>query len=356
MDQTPLFQLNLMLWLTWPAPPGGVVRPIFRDDGFTLRAIGPTLKLPLEIGARADAAGISLTKSPSPDLLLEHRRRNLFLPIECKLSSFGPDAPPGNAKHPARQGAALLAAAGPYLADYFGLPGGTNWRAYLLYALGEGQEAAMQETLDILRERLQTAHVEPAAGGALGIAIRPDGIYLHPAATAVVPVASLQGATPDGVRVVELEPDEDPRPLYLIPWDPSVGVSEDEYERRAFEERVRSAVISVIGSRLDASLFMVSLDDVLKETVEVWALWRDSEAMRGFRNAVRAYVRRVLAQLRKMSVNIQMHQDTFTFSQVTPRMAQDVRRYLSSAAFRRGEIDLWSEAMQMDFSSLAEGW
>ncbi len=46
----------------------------------------------------------------------------------------------------------------------------------------------------------------------------------------------------------------------------------------------------------------------------------------------------------------------FTFVQITPQVAQTVRRYLISTAFRRGEIDLWSEAVQLDFSSLAEGW
>jgi len=33
-----------------------------------------------------------------------------------------------------------------------------------------------------------------------------------------------------------------------------------------------------------------------------------------------------------------------------------VRHYLTRVTFRRGEIDLWSEAVQLDFSSLADGW
>jgi len=355
MEQTPLFQLNLMIWLTWLVPPGEIVRPIFREDGFALRGIGQAFELPLEIRARAGAAGIPFKERPGPDLLLEHHQRRLFLPIECKVSSFGPDAPLGNRKHQACQAAALLSATGSYLADYFGLPAPVDWRAYLLYAVSGGQEAAMQATLGHLSTRLQTAHINPTPAGALGIHIRDDGVYLKPPLKANVPVTALQASPPDGVRVMELENGEDPRLLYLLPWDPSIGPA-DEYERRVLEERVRSALTSLIGSRLDAPTFEVSLNEILQAAVEVWEIWRDRQAVTGFRNAVRVYVKRILTQLRKMGVDIQIRQNTFTFAQVTPQVAQAVRRYLTSVTFRRGEVDLWSEAVQLDFSSLADGW
>ncbi len=354
MEQTPLFQLNLMIWLTWPAPPDGSIHPIFYQDGFTLRGIGPAFEMPLEIRARAGEVNIPFKERPGPDLLLDHSHRHLFLPIECKISSFGPDVPPGNKKHQARQAAALLSAVGPYLADYFGLPEPGRWSSYLLYAVGGGQEAAMRETLISLSARLRTARIEPVSSGTLGIYIKDDGVYLKPDQTASVPVTDLQTSPPDGVQVMELGSDQDPRVLYLLPWDPSIGPA-DDYERRVLEERVRSALAELIGSRLDASSFEVSLAEILQMTVEVWDLWHDRQAVTGFRNAVRAYVKQILTQLRK-KVNIRIHQNTFSFTQVTPQIAQDVRRYLTSVAFRRGRIDLWSEAVQLDFSSLAEDW
>ncbi len=355
MKQTPLFQLNLMIWLTWPAPPAGTVRPIFREDGFALRGIGPAFEMPLEIRARAGAAGIPFKERPGPDLLLDHHQRHLFLPIECKVSSFGPDVPPGHKKHQARQAAALLSATGPYLADYFGLQAAADWQAYLLYAVGGNQEVAMQATLDHLSTQLRTALIDPTPAGAFGIHLQDDGIYLRPAPTASIPVTALQSPPSGGVRVVELESGEDPHLPYLLPWDPSIGPA-DEYERRVLEERVRSALTSLIGGRLDAPTFEVSLDEVLQAAVEVWDLWRDRQAVTGFRNAVRAYVKKILAQLRKRGVEIQIRQDTFIFARITPHIVQQVRRYLTSAPFRRGEIDLWSEAVQLDFSSLADGW
>ena len=259
---------GLMLWLVWPTLPTDIVRPILREDGFDLRSIAPAFVAPLEVQARAGTAGIPFKERPSPDLLLEHSERHTLLPIECKVSSFGPDAPSGSERHQSRQAAALLSATGPYLADYFGLSAGVDWQAYLLYAVSGSQEAAMQTTLEVLSARLQTAHIDVTLAGAVGIYIAQDGIYLKPAA-ATVPITALRTSRPDGVRVVKLEDGEDPRVLYLLPWDPSIGPM-DTYERRALEERVRSAIAFLIGSRLDATSFDVSLDEVLQAAVEVW--------------------------------------------------------------------------------------
>lgn len=354
MEQSPLFQLNLLIWLTWPAPPAGILQPVFQRDGFVLRGIGPVFELSLDTRARASEADIPFRQRTGPDLMLHHEMRRLLLPIECKVSSFGPDVPPGSEKHQAQQAAALLSANGSYLADYVGLPDPSHWHAYLLYAVSGEHEAAMLTTLQNLRNQLLVAQIDPIPVGALGIYIQDDSICLKPASGCEMPVSALRTSSDESIRVMELEDGEDARLLYLLPWDPSIGQA-DEYEQRVLEERIRSALTSLIGSRLDASAFQVSMDEILQDAVEVWSVWRDREAKAGFRNAARAYVKQVLAELRR-EVHIDIHQDTFTFTQVTPQVAQLVRRYLASVAFRRGMIDLWSEAVQLDFSLLADGW
>ncbi|MBN1315821.1 MAG: hypothetical protein JXA42_10145 [Anaerolineales bacterium] len=355
MNQTPLFQLNLMLWLTWPAPSIGTLRPIFLEDGFSLRAIGPAFEMPLEVRAIAGSAGIPFQGRVGPDVLLDHKRRKIFLPIECKVSSFGPDKPAENKNHPVNQANTLLTATGFYLADYLGLPAPATWRSFLLYSVSGGQEAAMYFTLEKLIERMRVVTLDSTSASAIGIYINNDGIYLKPALSTNIPITGFQGSAPDGVRVLEIKEGQDPRLLYLLPWDPSIGPG-DEYEQRILEERVRSALTSLIGSRMDLPAFTVSLDEILQTAVEVWDTWQDRQATAGFRNAVRAYVKQILSHLRKMDVEIQIHQDTFSFLNITIEISHQVRRYLAGSAFRRGEIDLWSKAVQLDFSSLADGW
>jgi hypothetical protein len=345
---TPLFQLNLMLFLTWPAPPS-FVEPIFQREGFVLRSIAPSIGVPLDALLRVQAASLPIRPTVSPNVLLEQSDQQQLLLIECKLSSFGPES------STSQQARALLACHGSYLAERIGVTEAADWKVYLLYAVGGGQEGPMQDTIQALSQELHAARISTADGGAVGIHIRADGVYLSPDVQSNIPVQTLRQAPSDGVRVMALEEGEDPRPLYLIPLDPSIG-TDDPVERQVVEERVRQALTSLIGSRLDMPSFEVTMDEILTAVTEVWHLWQDKKAAKCFSNAVRAYVKQVLRQVRRLGAQIKPHPRHFAFSQVTPKVARDLRRYLSSATFRRGEIDLWSEGVQLDFSSLAEGW
>ncbi|MBI3760708.1 MAG: hypothetical protein HY260_02460 [Chloroflexi bacterium] len=349
-DQTPLFQLNLMIFLAWPSAPA-FVRPVLREGGFALHAIGPPIPTTLQTQARAANATppIPLTPTPSPDLLFSKAESKTLMPMECKLSSFGPEA------KQARQAAALLSCISTHLADILGLATPGNWSAMLVYAVRDGFESLMQDTLSSLTTRLNSALVETVPFGSLGIAVRSDGVYLVPEPRAALPISALMSAPTDGVRVMPLEEGEDPRPLYLVPLDPAYQ-THDDYEKRALEERVRTALASLVGSRLDQVRFEVALDDILRAAVEVWDAWADRNAKKNIRNAVRAYARQVLQQIRKLGLDINVDQDRIIFQHISPSTANEVRRYFSSAGFRQGRIDLWSEAVQLDFSSLAEGW
>jgi len=347
-EQTPLFQLNLMLFLTWPSPPS-FVEPLFYKEGFALRSIAPSIGVPLESIARAQASDLPIQNSARPDLFLEQHSQQQLLLIECKLRSFGPDS------STSRQTRALLACTGTYLAERIGVPAAMRWQGSLIYAVGGGQETQMQETLLALNQEMDVAHISTSNIGAMGILVQADGVYLSPDTQSDIPIRALQQSPATGVRVMMLEEGEDPRPLYLIPLDPSIEM-DDPFERQVLEERVRQALTSLIGSRLDMLDFKVTMEEILTAATEVWHLWEDKHATRGFRNAVRQYVKVILRQMRQRGARIESHERHFSFSQVTPEMAQNLRRYLISVAFRRGDIDLWSDAVQLDFSSLAEGW
>ena len=346
---TPLFQLNLMLFLAWPAPPS-FVSPVFRKEGFVLESIAPPLSTPLQARARAQAGGLPIGLTARPDVLLRQQDERQFLLIECKKSSFGPGS------DTSEQARALLACSGIYLAERIGLKSPEHWKDFLLYVVTGGQEPQMQATLQALALEMEENHISTSGNGAIGVHIRGDGVYLvNPDSQSAVPVDSLRSTVGKGLRVMELEEGEDPRPLYLIPLDPSVDVR-DPFERRVLEERVRQALTSLIGSRLDASRLEVTMEEIMVAVTEVWEVWEDSSARKGFRNAVRAYVREVLRRIRRLEVEVELQEQRFVFKQVTPDVARRVRRYLTSVAFRRGQIDLWTDAVQLDFGSLAEEW
>src|SRR5215213_3763670 len=90
--QDALFQLNLLIWLSWPARPG--VYPLFRDHGFELYRLSQEVDVP--VAARLAAASatppIPVSQRVSADLLLRHQARQRLITLECKVSSFGPDS------------------------------------------------------------------------------------------------------------------------------------------------------------------------------------------------------------------------------------------------------------------------
>lgn len=82
-----LFQTNLVLWMLQPSG-GPPVRPVLRDAGFSLRAIEPTLGLPIPLAGQLQARGIAFADPVSPDVMLQDANQGLVL-VECKRSLFG---------------------------------------------------------------------------------------------------------------------------------------------------------------------------------------------------------------------------------------------------------------------------
>lgn len=349
-EQTPLFQLNLMIFLSWPSS-STFVKPIFHLDDFSLYRIGPRIPTALEVRARATNAvpPVPIKLAAAPDLVLAHRSNRTLLPLECKCNSFGPDT------DQAQQANALLSDTGPYMADLFGLPQSNSWQAFLVYAVGSDKQCAMDATLGELAKRLKSARIEAVPHSSFGIAVHDDGIYLEADPDVTSPIPSLQENPAAGIKVIELEDGEDPRPLYLVPLDPSID-AQDEYGREVLNERVRSALASLIGSRLDEQDFEVGVDEVLRTAIEVWDVWDDRESKAHLRNAVTSYMREVLRQISTYGVDLFPERDRVFFRHIRRNAALDVRRYLTSVSYRQGKLDLQSAAIQLDFGNLADGW
>ena len=347
-QQTPLFQMNLMLFLSLPSSEA-FITPVFHNEGFVLHRVAPRIATPQDAIIRCQEEGLSIQQAASPEIVLRHEQRNLLVPIECKVNSFGPDSSNST------QARALLSFVCPYLADYFGLRSPDKWRSSIIYVVTGGTENQQQQTLEMLTREMRDARVNVAESGAVGIYIANDGIFLKSSDDARVPLVSLRNRSATGTRVMTLVRGEDPRPLFIIPIDPSIDM-DDPIERAILEERIRQSVAAAIASRLDNSEFEFELTEILEAVTIIWELWRGSEAAAAFANAVRSYTRTVISELRKIGVNAQLKDNRIGFSGITPELAQMVRRYFESSEFRRGEVNFWKIIGQLDFSSIDSSW
>ncbi len=337
VEQNPLFQLNLMIWLSFPMR-AGKYYPVFRTNGYELYRIASPIPLSIAVVARATTAvpPLDMVGRPSPELVLRKEDGWRLLTVECKTSSFGPDTTQ------ARQAMGLISSSGPHISSAFGLDNPERWAADMLFAVTHPQQADMESCLEVLSRRLEEARIEPTPSTSCGIEQRSDGVYLYFARPERVPFS-----VPYELRVVTLEPGEDPRPLYLIPLDPSIN-AQDEYGQRVVEERVRTALAYLIGSRLAQEQFAVTWDELMTAAIEVWPLWRDRDATRYVSERVRRYVERVLKDIAESSTaGVQVSPVGFELKGVHPAVAARIRDYLNSAGFRRGQLGFWQSGVQL---------
>jgi hypothetical protein len=146
---------------------------------------------------------------------------------------------------------------------------------------------------------------------------------------------------------------EDPRPLYLIPLDPSID-AQDDYGRRVVQERLRAAFASVVASRLHLGGFAITWDELMTEAIQVWPLWKDRNANRNLLSQTKNYVRKILAEIGRLGVTAEPTPAGFAVTRIDVASAQRIRKYLVGTAYRRGELDLWQEGVQLGFEEVGE--
>ncbi len=350
--QDALFQLNLLLWMVWPpSSPHSSVRPIFREDGFVLQSIAPALRPSIRTQLLAHESGTPIQEKALPDLLLKNQESNTMLPIECKLTGFGASS----GSREVKQANILLSVLGPELAASIGLPKPDQWQCYLYYVLEADNHNAMFETLSQLTQHLQDVHIKTNTSGTIGIEIDTDGIYLKAVPYETSPLPSLRNPVP--TCVAKLEEGDDPRPLYLIPIDPDIGLKDELYGIRVLEERVRSSVISLIGRRLDDTRFEVHEDEIMQTAIELWGYWEHEPAKSSLlRKIARPYLRELLDGLRRLGADIKYEQRIIRFRAVTPKLAAEIRSRLISRDFARQDVALWESYRQLSFDDVVEGW
>ena len=84
------------------------------------------------------------------------------------------------------------------------------------------------------------------------------------------------------------ESGNDLRPLYFIPWMPESEPQPNEYNRRAFGDRVLGAAVARVGRTAVDEDVVLNFDEILNEvTLGVFGKWRNKEAKKSLRTCVR---------------------------------------------------------------------
>lgn len=266
----PVFQLNLVLWMLQGLPDRGPVRPLLREAGLLLESIGRRLSIAPEHRPRLRELGFG-DGAPGPDVVATDLEECPAVAIECKSNSFGPES------SDARQAARILVAA-QSLPSLLGRPGGAGQVAYVTQY---GDHERLADALVVLRERLAEAGLRCAVCWTLGLVRVPEGLAIA-RSERLAPPPTLMSLLVSPAVVLRLADDQDPRPLYLIPWDPSV---QQEPAMRKFCQdvlfaRVAQAAAARIGQTVPPA--PVSLEGrwlLTEATSGLAGRWRDRSAV-----------------------------------------------------------------------------
>ena len=268
----PVFQLNCILWMLQPLPDiASAPTPVLHNAGYRVHYIGAQLVASPDTESRLSSR-LGVKGSAAPDVIASAPDGAHWLAIECKASSFGPESSTSN------QALKILAHAAD-LSPTVVAAAGTTVAGAAVYVTRVTEAAALYQTLTKLASRLSDAGISPAPVAALGLAAGAgtgvtvqlvDGTIPGPAGAALAQVTTLiPAAAPE---------EADPRPLYILPYDPSVTQTDLERQRclQILIARGRAAAAARIGRCTDEGTLTVDGGELLESaTYGVSRYWQD---------------------------------------------------------------------------------
>lgn len=289
----PLFQLNLAIWLAQPIPKSFSIRPIFYESGFSIYSVGLLLALPPDLRLDIKKHALDCQDGAKPDLILATDSREKLCILECKRASFGVGS------STAKQSRTLMLLSGPVVSEVMAVGQQVSAQGILVYLTKTDQMIDLQKTLKELSREISVTKLKTGEYGCLGIRSNEKAILIE-YFDELKTLMNFSDASP--LEIISLEDDADPRPLYFIPYDPSVfnEQSEDEEKlcKRILFERFLSHILSKIGSSSVPSEVLFTKEEILNGvTFGIFSIWDDNDAKKHIKKLLRYFMNSLIMVL-----------------------------------------------------------
>lgn len=320
----PINQLNLMLALARDWPAHDEIRPLFREWGYSVKAVGREFSLPPPIYLSLKTS-VPLKKAVRPDLVLVSEGKGELLELECKTQSFGAEKGNSDVADSAelRQARTLLLLTHDRVAETLGLRN-TN-TGMVVYVIATGSVFLQEETLEELSSELRNHGQAPQNHWVWGLKNKEDGVYIWN--------VGLKG---EEIKVVETT-DSDWEPIRTIPFDPSID-AKDEKGILIFRELVRQTVAARVIS-IGIGQGWLDPVSVCREVIPVWDIW-DPECKKPVLGQAKKYIDSILKQAAKVGLRYRIEQSKYLIELASEREQAAVIRYFSSPRFWHGDIEV----------------
>ena len=252
----PLFQLNLVIHMTFPAPSGRqarVVQPLLHEAGYEVWCLPgkiPTPRSALQACAkRLESSPVTtnpiLKNSVKPDIVMRSYDRSRILLLELKTAGFSPNSSSNMA-----QLRTYLCLKGDYVSTFLSEAPNQDNTTLVAYFTFDGR-TEMADTMDVAALELLEFDI-PHTGnyGCITFARQADGDALVAYRRPNEPVLGTHPEMAEAVQVPIIEGiiSDDYCPLYIIPFYPGIfpDTSVASYWRNMISQRVRQSLFSIL--------------------------------------------------------------------------------------------------------------
>lgn len=274
LSSDPVFQLNTVLWAVLGHPSNSSIQPILRQAGYYLYAIERRVimpKTPSIVDALAELIDSrdSAYQPIHSDVWLKHETDSADVIIELKSHGFS-----STSSKPARQALKMLTAAhdlGPSLGEQKARSG------CVTYCTPADDAVELTNTLHGLQLALKDRLVPVSPVGVIGFSNTATGLAFTSPDSSQFP-DPLRHMLNEQPVVLTQKDNNDPMPLYFIPWIPGIEDSQHpDLQNHGYNElsaRLLVSMINAIGRvRVPLTLTMPAdklLDSATAGTFKYW--------------------------------------------------------------------------------------
>ncbi len=314
LENNPLMQLNLLLWMSLNGKESWI-NPYFNNQGYEILVIEPELPLPPRHVNILNQNNIKFIDSPKPEVILINEESKKYLIVECKNQCFNLD---DHDSRSTQQAASFLIYNAELISESFGIKA-DNYIGLLNYNFMKNDYLnEFTETLIGMQENLRDLLNEDINLPSTSYFIEKDKtLYLN-----FIDLDELNTEMnfENELKVMNLSEDNVIAPLYLIPIDSSGNT--DKYGELVFYKRLKSNFGSFLGnlnSLLENDEIVLDIEsDILENIISIWNIWDNAETKKYIRSQTRLYLNKIISKLDK---NI----DSFSYQSINDGYKMDIQ-------------------------------
>lgn len=281
----PVFQLNLLLWMTKDQPADAyVVRPLFFEHGFRLIYIEQPFPFPKSAINAINGVELPISTKPEPEILLGRTIDMRALYIEAKAESFSPTSTT------AKQARGHLLATGEVFREVFEPLNS----CLLCYVIPEGRRELMSQCLAELTAEMSSRNLSVGTSSVHGLDLQ--GTDLHYAWDGEF--QNFVGMTGLSRIVMTNVTDEtDPSPLLLVySVEDYPDTQRQDFLRRALVEQTHARLVCAFNELPVVTELRFTADSLLHEVTDGVFQYVGRDRQKKMREFVRTNVLRRIAE------------------------------------------------------------